>query len=122
MRGNKIRQQIDIPKWISENPLYSRYFVRGLFDTDGGFYTHNHMVTGKHYTNIGFCFCSLSLPLVISIAQILRKYDINPHIEAKGTKIYLNSQKDIVQYLNVIGSSNPRIYNKFNNWRGVRVV
>jgi hypothetical protein len=120
--GNKVAKGFDIPKWILKNRDYHRCFVRGLMDTDGGFYTHSHRVGNRDYVNMGFCFASFSLNMTASVAQIFRKYDINPHIERNGTRICLYSIKAMSEYLRVFGSSNPRLYKKFEQWRGVRVV
>lgn len=37
-RGNKITNQLGIPKWIKENKSYSKKCIRGLIDTDGCIY------------------------------------------------------------------------------------
>lgn len=44
VRGNKIKQNFDIPQWIYEKKIFTRAFIRGLVDTDGCLYTHNHKV------------------------------------------------------------------------------
>ncbi len=119
VRGNKIAQQIDIPAWISGKDEYEKNFVRGLVDTDGCLYVHRHTVAGSEYGNIGFCFSSYSPPLIRSVGAILKKFGITPHIMANETKIYLYSKKAVVDYLRIFGSSNPRILDKFEQWRGV---
>ncbi len=117
VKGNKIKQQIDIPKWIKGNPEYEKKFVRGLVDTDGCLYIHNHRVQGKKYRNIGFCFTSFSKKLTITVANILTKYKIEAHIEDNGRRLYIYNQKGIKRYLEVFGSSNPRILKKYDEWR-----
>lgn len=47
VKGNKIKQQIDIPNWIKENRDFSKACVRGLIDTDGCFYNNSYIVNGK---------------------------------------------------------------------------
>lgn len=122
VRGNKITQRIATPKWILENDEYERAFVRGLVDTDGCLYIHKHKVQNKPYKNIGFCFTSYSNPLILSVANILRKNNINPHINNKMNCIYLYSVSSIIRYLEIFGSSNPRIWKIFNRWRDARVA
>ena len=119
VRGNKVAQKIDIPKWIEGKSLFERYFVRGLVDTDGCLYIHRHTIKGKTYRNIGFCFSSKSQPLICSVAAILKKSGIQPHVMANESTIYLYSKTAVVDYLRIFGSSNPRITNKFKEWRGV---
>lgn len=122
VRGNKIAQEIDIPQWIRDNAEYQKAFVRGLVDTDGCLYIHKHTVGGRQYEHIGFCFTSLSLPLIQSVAAILRKHLIEPHITDKGRRIYLYNSRSVSEYLRIFGSSNPRILRKFTEWRGARVA
>jgi DNA-binding transcriptional regulator WhiA len=120
--GNKIIQKIDIPEWILKTPSYTKAFVRGLVDTDGCLFIHNHFIKNTRYKNIGFCFTSSSTNLINSVAQILKKYNIEPHITDKGRRIYLYSKKSVEKYLQIFGSSNPRITKKYQEWRGAGVA
>ncbi len=117
VKGNKVQQHIDIPKWISGKPEYEKPFVRGLVDTDGCLYIHNHLIQGKKYRNIGFCFTSFSKKLTITVANILTRYKIKAQIEDNGRRLYIYNQKGIKRYLEVFGSSNPRILKKYDEWR-----
>lgn len=121
-KGNKIMSGIDIPMWIRKNKNYLKYFIRGLFDTDGCLYIHNHFVKKKHFSNIGFCFTSYAEKLLNSFANTLKDFHINPHIADNGKRVYLYSEKDVIKYLDVFGSSNPRIYFLYKQWRDSRVV
>jgi hypothetical protein len=120
-QGNKITSKIDIPLWISRDPEYEKVFVRGLVDTDGCLYIHNHFIKGKLYKNLGLCFTSLSPNLVTSVSRILEKNGIKSYIKDEGSRIYLYSAKSVIKYLNTFGTSNPRISNKYLEWRG-RIV
>lgn len=122
VRGNKINQEIDIPLWIRRSSSYKKAFVRGLVDTDGCLYIHKHIVSGKHYFNIGFCFTSFSENLIRSVAHIFQEFGIKPHIAQQNRRIYLYSERAVLEYLRVFGSSNPRITSVIGKWRGVRVV
>lgn len=122
VRGNKISQNINIPKWISKNPNFEKAFTRGMVDTDGCLYTHKHKVQGKSYCNLGFCFSSMAKDLLKSIALILEKNLIYPHITKQGSNIYLYSSKQVQRYLEVFGTSNSRIRNQYLNWRDAGVV
>ena len=72
----------------------------------------------KNGIKIGLCFGSASSPLIYSVAIIFQKFGIEPHISKDKRKIYLYSEKAVVDYLKIFGSSNPRITNKFNEWKG----
>lgn len=120
VRGNKVSQQIDIPPWVSNNREYKKMFVRGLTDTDGCLFIHRHITKKILCNNIGFCFTNSSKKLVVSVAKILREFGMDPHITDKGRRIYLYSFKDVVSYLNIFGSSNQRIINKYLEWLDLR--
>lgn len=118
VRGNKIAEQINIPEWIKQDPEYEKAFVRGLIDTDGCLYIHEHTIKNVPYRNLGLCFTSFSNNLVTSIANIFTKNGIKPYITNKNRCIYLYSYKSVLKYLSIFGSSNPRILEKYKQWRG----
>ena len=122
IRGNKVAQQIDIPNWIKNNLEYKKAFIRGLVDTDGCLFIHNHIVKGELRNDIGFCFISYSKKILNSVANIFNKFKIKPHITDKGRRIYLYGVKNIIDYLKIFGSSNPRIIDKYKEWKGARAV
>jgi len=119
VKGNKIKAQIDIPSWIKQNSEYVKAFIKGAVDTDGCLFIHKHRIRGKTYSNLGFCFTSLSEPLINSIAEVFIQEEIKPHITQDGSRIYLYSQRSVLEYMNIFSSSNPRITDKLYNWRGV---
>ncbi|MHB8155599.1 MAG: hypothetical protein ACYDFR_06095, partial [Candidatus Omnitrophota bacterium] len=58
--GNKIKQQIGVPRWILRNKLFMKSCLKGLIDTDGGIYFHKHVTKGIKYRHMGLCFTSYS--------------------------------------------------------------
>lgn len=122
VRGNKVLQQIDIPDWIKYNTEYRKCFVRGLVDTDGCLFIHRHIVNGRLHKNIGLCFTNYSKKLISSVATILKEFEVKNNITDKDRRIYLYSEKAVVKYLDIFGSSNPRILEKYQEWRGARAV
>jgi intein/homing endonuclease len=124
VRGNKIIQEIDLPNWINGDSELEKAFVRGLVDTDGCPYIHTHSVSNREYRNIGFCFTSYSYKLIQSFVKILQKNGIKPSVTRAGTHVYLYSRSAVERYLEVFGSSNPRIVYKYTEyitegcWRG----
>ncbi|MFA5023505.1 MAG: LAGLIDADG family homing endonuclease [Patescibacteria group bacterium] len=121
-RGNKVKQNFDIPSWVRKNKNYEKAFVRGLVDTDGGLYVHRHVIKGINYRNIGFCFTSFSRNLLYSVSDIFRKFGVEPHIAARGSRICLYSESAIKKYLRIFGSNNPRVINLYKNWRDARAA
>ena len=122
VRGNKINQRINIPNWILQNDEFVKMCGRGLVDTDGCLYIHRHTVKQKRYINLGFCFTSCSEDLIKSVVKVLATNHITSHIADKNRRIYLYGEKSMVKYLEIFGSSNPRITNIYKIWRDSRVV
>jgi len=122
VRGNKIKQNIDIPAWIEGKAEYERAFVKGLVDTDGCLYIHKHTIGSKSYRNIGFCFASHSRKLLSSVGKILTENSIQPHYAKQMRHIYLYSEEAINSYLSVFNTANTRISNKYHEWQDVRVI
>lgn len=116
VRGNKIRQQIDVPAWINNNELFQKAFVRGLVDTDGCLFVHKHVVGKKLQQNIGFCFTSYSENLLLGVATILEYFGVIPHVADSKRRIYLYSAKAVKKYLEIFGTSNERISSVYENW------
>lgn len=121
VKGNKIRQQFGIPDWILGNKDYEKAFVKGLVDTDGCLFINHHKVSGRIYKNIGFCFTSFSNPLLRNVGEILRSSGLKPHIAYHKGRIHLYSYKAVIEYLNIFGTSNPRIMNKYLEWKDIRL-
>jgi len=76
-QGNKIRQQVDVPKWIKNSMLYSVACLRGLIDTDGTIFRHQYKVNGKLYSYKKLSFTSRSKPLRLSVFAILKRVGLN---------------------------------------------
>lgn len=122
IRGNKISQGIDVPEWVHNKALYEKAFVKGLVDTDGCLYIHRHTIKGIAYKNIGLCFTSWSKKLLNSVADIFRKFEIQPHITDGRRRIYLYGKDSVIKYLRTFGSANPRIVGKYKEWKGAGAV
>lgn len=122
IKGNKLKFGMQVPSWIMTSKEYKKAFVRGMIDTDGCIYIHKHTLKDIRNINIGLCFTSSSREIIQSIAGVLTEAHIKPHIHKNGQRIYLYGEKAVVKYLDVFGSSNPRIYNKLIEWRDARVA
>lgn len=113
-----MRAGISIPTWILRNKKYGYACVRGLVDTDGCMFIHTHTVAGKVYKNIGLTFSSRSPELIDQVAAILQKSGIMPHVNLRGTDIYVYRKDAVERYLRIFGSSNVRIRSVYKKWRG----
>lgn len=116
-RGNKIKGGISIPTWINARKSFRRSCVRGLVDTDGCLYIHNHIVNGKKYRNIGLNFSSYSPEFVLEVARVFEEFGILPHISGWGQNLFVYSVVSVEKYLEVFGSSNERIQKVYRDWR-----
>ncbi len=104
-QGNKIKQQIDIPRWIKKNKQYAIACVRGLIDTDGCVFDHRYKSKGKWYSYKKICFTSYSEPLRRSVFAILKNNGLNPRF-AQIKDVRLDSKKDIQRYFQIFNSHN----------------
>lgn len=105
-KGDKILRQVDFPSWIWLKAEYQKACVRGLMDTDGGLYFHNHWTKGIKYRNLGLCFTSMSKPLLFSVAKVLTRFNMK-HSTSRN-RIYIYDLKEVEKYLITFDSSNPK--------------
>lgn len=104
--GNKIRHQVDIPDWIKINPDYLKACMRGLYDTDGTSFTHNHVVSGHRYVHFGVGFCSASKSLLESYATGMREFGIEPHFN--GTNVFCYGERNSQKFFDTFKPNNPK--------------
>lgn len=104
--GNKIKNQIDIPKWIKKNKDFSKACVCGLVDTDGSLYCHRYKVNKKWYEYLKLDFTSCSKPLLRSVYAILTDLGIKSSL--KGVHITVSAKSDVNRYFATVGSSNTK--------------
>ena len=119
-RGNKLAQGLSIPAWIMEDRGYRIACLRGLMDTDGCLYIHRHRLGARTYRNIGLCFTSHAHKMMLQVASILSECGIVPHVSGGGRRIYLYSQDAVKKYLDVVGTSNPRLERVYVDWKSSR--
>ncbi len=113
-KGDKIRQNLDMPDWVKKDLDFSLACIRGLIDTDGCFFNHNYKVNGKEYTYPKIAFTSKSPSLLSSVSEILIKLGFYVRITKDGNDIRIENQKNVLKYIELIGSSNPKFNNKIN--------
>lgn len=106
--GNKIKQQVDIPRWIKDDKKFLKVCVRGLVDTDGSVFEHKYRVGGKVYRYKKMDFSSCSRPLLTSVYKFLSESELRPRITKDGKKIRIESIDGIKKYFLKVGSSNQK--------------
>ena len=119
--GNKVKRQVGVPVWILHRRSYLLACVRGLFDTDGGLFLHRK----KEGTYLWWTFGNYSRPLVHAVVLGMRKVGLTPHV-VDDRKIYLYSRDAVERYMTLIGSHNPKNWERLRvsrlKWRGARAV
>ena len=105
-RGNKVKQQVDIPSWIKENKHYSISCLRGLIDTDGCIILHQYLSRGKKYCYKKIGFTSRSYPLLQSVSAMLLILGIRHRIMKNNWDIRIEAQEEVRKYFQVVGTHN----------------
>lgn len=109
--GNKVKNQVGVPKWIERRSAYKIACMRGLMDTDGGIFLHRYKVTGKEYAYQKLSFSNRSLPLLWFVAKALRGLSMNPKVvdKVENKKLWLYNKDEVRLYLALVGTHNPRL-------------
>ncbi len=115
-KGNKVRNQVDVPEWVFERKEYQAACLRGLFDTDGCIYQHKYDVDGKQYSYVKMCFRNYSIPILMSVEKILKNIGFHPALDTKHKSVYLNRPSEVNKYFLSVKTSNPRYYNKYKRF------
>jgi len=111
-KGNKVKQQVDIPNWIKQNKQYAIACVRGLVDTDGCVFNHRYKVKARWYSYKKLSFTSYSRPLRESVFNILKNNGLNPRL-AQDKDIRIDSIEDMKKYFKTFESHNPKHLRKY---------
>jgi len=111
--GNKVKQQIDIPKWIKTNKKFLIACLRGLVDTDGCIIKHRYRVNGKIYNYKKLAFSSRSNPLIKTVYNSLKKFGFSARITKYEKDVRIESKTDMQKYFKLIGSHNPKHLRKY---------
>lgn len=118
--GNKIKRQAQVPRWIKNNLGYAQACLRGLMDTDGCVYHHNHVSHGVHCLNIGLTFTNHSRPLVEFVFQTLLFLGLTAKKTLHG--VYVYRKNDIDRYFSVIGSHNAHHMQRYTNFATIKAT
>lgn len=109
--GNKVKQQVGVPGWIVENKGFIIACIRGLIDTDGGIFIHRYKVNGKMYRYLKLSFVNKSVPLLNFVHSNLMELGFTPKMitNVENKRVWLYNQQEVRKYLQIVGTSNPRL-------------
>ncbi len=116
---------IETPKFILSSP-FRLDFIRGLFDTDGCLSFKKKHKNVKYYPVIDIT--SKSFELINQISKILHKQSFTTSKIISETRlrnktlctnnrIYLYGKKNLIKWMNLIGTSQPKNIKKFKTWK-----
>ncbi len=94
-RGNKIKNQLGIPKWIIKNQKYSKMCLRGLIDTDGSIFF------AKRDNALYIDFTNHNQKLMKDFKFITKNLGY-PFVKCKETNVCLYQKKEVVRFINDI--------------------
>ncbi len=100
--GNKLKNQSEIPKWIKENPDFSRSCIRGLIDTDGSI----HRMSKRDSNLLRVSFKSHNSKMLLDVREMFLTLGFHPSKIINGNSIYISRKKDVEKYINEIGFHN----------------
>ena len=112
-KGNKVKNQVDVPEWIFEHKEYQVSCLRGLFDTDGCVYQHSYEVKSKQYRYVKMCFRNYSIPILESLKKMLGNLGFNARLDKRQKAVYLHSPREVKKYISKVGTNNPRYKERY---------
>lgn len=113
--GDKLRNGLDIPKWIYKRKSWQQACLRGLLDTDGCTYIDHHKYKDKTYGHIGIAFTSYSVSLLSNIWKILKNLGYSPTVSTK-LRVLLRREKEVLRFFQEFKPSNSRHYDKLREF------
>lgn len=112
--GNKVAQQVDVPKWVKQNNAYLKACIRGLFDTDGCVVKHRYSVNGKIYEYKKLMFTNHSKPILFAVYDFLQSMGFNVRL-SRDRNVWIDKQDHVRKYVREIGFHNPKHLNRYKN-------
>ncbi len=106
-------ENVTIPLAFFNDAKLLKACLRGLFDTDGGFYRH-------HVHSATIEVCNHNVSLLDSAQRAFEKFGFRVSRNHVGVELYRRDQ--IHRFFEEIGSHNPKHLVKYNIWKSTGVV
>lgn len=113
--GGKVRQQTGVPSWIKASREFTKFCLRGLFDTDGCFYVDKHRYKEKIYHNCAMNFTNRSLPILSFFKENTQQLGFHPTHNTRFS-VCMRREQEIRAYFQQVGSSNPKHLKKLREY------
>ena len=116
-RGDKLKQDLDIPKWIMKKKDFKIACLRGLMDTDGCVFNECHIIKNKKYCYLKTAFVSFSGSLRFSVDKILKELGFSPKIR-NNRSVKIEKRNEVIKYFQIVGTNNPKHNKRFASFLG----
>jgi len=123
--GDKIKNQAIVPAWVFQRPAWMRGCLRGLIDTDGTLFLHQHQVQGRMYEHLGVGFTSYAPSLLRSVSQLMSELRFEARTSPRQGHVVLYRWEQVQRYMRDIGTRHPHreeLFHRFQRARRGRVV
>lgn len=104
---DKVKSQVDIPKWIFKKKEFMQRFLRGFFDTDGSIY--------KLRFGIQISLSNKSQPMLKSLHNLLFKLRYSPSV-VSADRVYLTRVPDVKRFFKEIKPKNQKHQKRFSEF------
>ncbi len=101
---NKVKSQVDVPKWIFSRPEFIKAFLRGFFDTDGSVYALRF--------GIQISLTNHSVPILHSLHAMLTTLGYSPSA-ISGYRLYLTKRNEVKHFFSDVKPANPKHQRRF---------
>ncbi len=118
--GSKVLRQADVPDWIKNNKKYATACLRGLMDTDGCVYHHNHISHGARCFNLGLTFTNRSRPLADFVFRTLLSLGLTAKRTIDG--VYVYRKENVDRYFSIVGSHNAHHMHRYMNFATIKAT
>tara|TARA_Y100000034_G_scaffold106488_1_gene135238 strand:+ start:697 stop:1605 length:909 start_codon:yes stop_codon:yes gene_type:complete len=108
--GHKIRNNVEIPKWILESESYLKACIRGLIDTDGSVCP----ITGRNYPYIWLTSSIPNLRTTFQKAMNILGFDIAKWSKKQNPQTFIAKKVHIQKYYKEVGFNNPKHIRRYN--------